>query len=109
MVPVMVIGCPYGDGLALNVTWPILGAVPSAGLTVRAKAWLALPTVLLAVSEIVYTPETLGSGVPARVAVPFPKSVRLTPVGSDEAVIVGSGEPYRVVIGKEKGKPALTE
>ena len=51
--------------------------------TVRVKDWVALgDTPLAAVMVIAYDPRVPAAGVPARVAVPSPLSVKVTPVGS---------------------------
>ena len=46
---------------------------------VSVKVWVAVPTVLVAVTERSNTPATVG--VPARVAVPLAPATKLTPAG----------------------------
>ena len=50
--------------------------------TVRTKLCVAVPAELLAVIVSVYVPWLPAAGVPARVAVPSPLSVNVTPDGS---------------------------
>ena len=68
--------------------WPAVKVVPAglvirhaAALTVRVKFWVASGvTPFVAVMVNLYVPPVVG--VPASVAVPFPLSVNVTPVGS---------------------------
>src|ERR1700722_15276492 len=69
---------------------------PGAASTVRVNDWVAgLPTELLAVIVMGETPLLPTAGVPARVAVPLPLLVRLTPLGKlpDSVMLAGVGRP----------------
>jgi hypothetical protein len=83
-----------------------------AVVTVRVKDWVALlPIPLAAVMVIGYVPLVPAAAVPARVAVPLPLSVKVTPDGSvPDSVMAGVGLPV-VVTWKLKGvrMPVLVE
>jgi len=64
------------------------------------KLWLAgLPIPLLAVKVRVYVPPLPDAGVPPSVAVPFPLSLKVTPLGSTPASVrVAVGAPVVVTV-----------
>jgi hypothetical protein len=84
------------------LTVPVVaGILASAGalVTVRVKAWVAVPAVLLAVKVSGYRPAAPGLGVPARVAVPSRLPVNVTPEGSRPfLVIAGAGDPLALTV-----------
>src|SRR6185503_1757480 len=64
-----------------NVVWSAL-VIDGSSVTVSVKLWVAFGGMpLLAVIVIGYDPPVPAAGVPARVAVPSPLSVKLTPDG----------------------------
>jgi hypothetical protein len=68
-------------------------------VTVRVKAWVAVPVLFLAVRVSGYIPAAAFAGVPQIVAVPSPLSANLTPDGSPPAlVILGTGSPVVVTV-----------
>jgi hypothetical protein len=69
-------------------------------LTVSVKLWLAgVPTPLLAVKVREYVPPVPDAGVPLSVAVPFPLSLNVTPLGSaPDSVSEGVGVPVVVTV-----------
>jgi hypothetical protein len=76
----------------------MVGAAPS----IRRKLWVALlPEVLWAVMVKRTSPASLLAGVPLRVAVPLPLSLKVTPLGKKpDSVRLGAGNPV-VVTRKE--------
>lgn len=57
-----------------------------------ASVWLDVPSGLVAVIVIVYSPPVPASGVPAMLPVPLPLSVKLSPPGRPPACVSpGSG------------------
>jgi hypothetical protein len=79
----------------------VAGILASTGalVTVRLKAWVAVPAVLVAVKVSGYRPAAAGLGVPARAAVPSPLPVNATPEGSrPSTVIAGAGEPLALTV-----------
>ena len=67
---------------AVHVVWSAL-VIPGAWLTVRVKLWVASGlTPFVAVMVNGYVPLEPAAGVPARVAVPSPLSLNLTPDGT---------------------------
>jgi hypothetical protein len=98
-----------GNPVALNVKVPAVPAVKvvegadvMAGgwSTVRVKLWVAgEPTPLVAVMVMGYVPPVPLAGVPARVAVPLPLSVKVTPVGSvPDSPSDAAGNPVAVTV-----------
>src|SRR5262245_34939936 len=77
-----------------------------APVTVSVKLWTAgAPAPLDAVKTSGKTPPALPSGVPARVAVPLPLSVKLTPAGSaPPRAMDGLGNPVVATV-KEAASP----
>lgn len=74
----------------------MVGAVPAA-VTVSVKDWVTLPAELVAVMVMEKVP--LVVGVPARVAVPYPESVKMTPVGRVPVSLrLGVGVPVVVTV-----------
>lgn len=70
---------------------------PSGHLTVKVKAWVAVPELLVAVMVKVVTPAALG--VPEIVALPLPLLVKVIPAGSDPVLpSVGTGYPVAVTV-----------
>src|ERR1700733_4915065 len=68
-----------------------------ARVTVRVNAWVAVPSLFLAVRVSGYTPAAAFLGIPEIVAVPSLLSMNLTPEGSRPVlVIVGAGSPVVV-------------
>src|SRR5215472_4438532 len=56
--------------------------ITGAVFTVSVKAWAAgVPTPLVAVKVMLYVPRLPAAGVPLSVPVPFPLSVKVTPLG----------------------------
>src|ERR1700722_6045588 len=79
----------------------VAGILASAGalVTVRVKAWVAVPAVLLAVNVSGYWPAAPWLGVPARAAVPSRPPVNVTPGGSCPfMVIVAAGDPLALTV-----------
>src|SRR5207245_5127650 len=74
--------------------------ITGAVFTVRVKLWVAgVPTVLLAVNVMGYIAAVPAAGVPLSVPVPFPLSVKVTPLGSAPvSVRVGVGVPVVVTV-----------
>jgi hypothetical protein len=66
--------------------------------TVNVKVCVAsVPIPLWALTVIVYVPPVPAPGVPLRVAVPFPLSVKATPIGSvPDSLRLGAGKPVVV-------------
>ena len=80
----------------MNVT---ASALVMAGpwLTVRTKDWVAIPLPLEAVNMRSYVPAVAAAGVPDKVAVPLPLSVKCTPLGSAPLCdTTGAGKPLVV-------------
>jgi hypothetical protein len=80
-----------------------------AWLTVRVNCCggLVVPAELLAVMVKGYVPPAPGAGVPVRVAVPLPLSLKVTPAGSvPDSDRVGAGNPV-VVTWKDPGGGAV--
>ena len=85
------------DAMTMNFSGMILGpesaaafeviafSLVNSGLlyTVRVNFCVRLLTEFFAVKVNTYTPPALGDGVPVSLAVPFPWSLKKTPVGSD--------------------------
>jgi hypothetical protein len=85
------------------VTVAVVGCTPMVkslgGETVRVKPWLAGLPAPVAVMVIGYELFEPAAGVPARVAVPFPLSVSVTPVGKAPVwVMAGAGDPVVVTV-----------
>src|SRR5439155_20112397 len=82
--------------------------IAGAWFTLRVKLWLAgLPMPLLAVIVREYVPPFPGATVPLSVAVPFPLSTNVTPLGSTPvAVSDGVGVPVAVTV-KLPAVPAI--
>src|SRR5689334_19621739 len=79
-----------------------------AWFTVRVNDWVASgETPLLAVMVIGNDPPVVA--VPARVAVPSPLSVNVTPLGSDPVlvIVVAAGTPGTVVTVNESATPVV--
>jgi len=117
--PLFVKVTPLGrapDSLSAGVGNPVvvtvkLPAVPTANVvlfalviagawfTVNVKLWVAaVPTPLLAVIVSEYVPP-VPVGVPLRVAVPFPLSVKVTPLGRvPDSLSAGVGDPVVVTV-----------
>ena len=87
----------------------VLLALVIAGtwFTVRVKLWLAAaPTPFLAVIVSEYVPAVPDAGAPFSVAVPFPLSTNVTPLGSAPvSVRDGVGVPVVVTVKKLSGEP----
>jgi hypothetical protein len=98
-----------GDPVVVTVKLP---AVPTVNVVLLALvidgAWFivnvklcvaAVPTPLLAVIVSVYVPPLPDAGVPLSVAVPFPLSLNVTPLGSvPVSANVGVGDPVAVTV-----------
>jgi hypothetical protein len=80
------------------VVFPLV--IAGAWFTVSVKLWLAgLPTPLLAVKVSTYVPPLPAAGIPLSVAVPFPLSLNVTPLGNvPVSVSVGVGAPVVVTV-----------
>ena len=78
----------------------VIAGADCAVFTVRVKPWLAdVPTPLLAVMVREYVPPLPDAGVPLSIAVPFPLSTNVTPLGSAPvSVRVGVGDPVVVTV-----------
>ncbi len=91
---------------AVDAVLVMVGAVPA--LTIRVKLWTSfggLPFEAVNVSP--YTPFVAAAGVPARVPVPLPLSMYVTPVGSaPDSPIEGVGTPAVVTV-KEPATPTV--
>ena len=98
-----------GEPVAVTVNVPadpVVNVVDAADVmagawsTVRTKFWLTDgPTPLAAVMVMGYVPSVPVAGVPDRVAVPFPLSTNVTPVGSGPlSPMAGVGEPVVVTV-----------
>jgi len=76
--------------------------------TVRVKLWLAgVPTPLMAVNVTGYVPTVPAAGVPLSIPVPFPLSLKVTPLGSKlVSVREGVGVPV-IVIENVPGVPTI--
>ena len=99
-----------GVGVPLVVTvkvngWPAMAVaepalvIASPLLIVRTKLWVAVPTKFAAAMVSVYVPWLPAAGVPDRVAVPLPLSLKVTPGGSaglESSVIAAVGKPVVV-------------
>jgi len=81
----------------VNVVLLVL-VMTGAVFTVKVKLWLAgVPTPLLAVKVMGYVPTVPAAGVPLSVPVPFPLSLKVTPLGSvPVSVREGVGAPVVV-------------
>jgi hypothetical protein len=78
-----------------------VAALVTAGawFTVNVKVWVAVWTPFAAVNVNGYVPPEFAAGVPARVAVPPPLSVKLTPAGSVPLKLsAGAGTPTAVIV-----------
>ena len=81
-------------------------AGPVGHLTVRVKAWAAVPEPLVAVMVKVVAPAALG--IPQIRALPLPRAVKATPAGSEPVLPrVGSGYPVAVTV-KSNNVPCVT-
>jgi hypothetical protein len=81
--------------------------IAGAWFTVRVKLWWAgAPTPLLAVIVRGYVPAVPDAAAPFSVAVPFPLSTNVTPLGSAPvSVSDGVGVPVVVTVRKLSGEP----
>ena len=72
--------------------------IVGASSTVSVKPWLAAePTPLPAINVMGYVLPVPVAGIPPKVPVPFPLSVKVTPLGSGpDSVRLGAGEPVAV-------------
>src|SRR5437879_1209932 len=97
-VTVNVPGVPTVNVVLLPLV--ITGAV----FTVSVKLWLAgVPTPLLAVNVMGYMAAVPDAGVPFSVPVPFPLSVKVTPLGSGPASTrAGGGKPVVITVNDAK-------
>jgi len=89
----------------------VLGALEIAGaeFTVNVKVCVAELTLFVAFSVSEYVPRVPDAGVPASVAVPFPLSVKVTPVGNAPvSVKAGTGKPVVVTV-KDPAAPSAKE
>jgi len=82
--------------------------ITGAVFTVSMKLWLTgEPTPLVAVNVMVDVPLVPDAGVPLSVPVPFPLSVKVTPLGSvPDSLSVGLGNPVVVTV-KLPGAPTV--
>jgi hypothetical protein len=82
----------------------VIAGLEAVAVTVSVNDWMTgLPTPLDAVIVIGYLPRVPSLAVPFILAVPFPLSVKVTPVGSAPfSVSAGVGAPVVVTV-KEKG------
>jgi hypothetical protein len=92
--------------LAVNVGSAELVIAGAPLTTVRVSAWEAVPVPLSAVRSRVYVPTSDVAGVPERVAVPLPLSVKVKPAGSPFCPIDGAGYPVVVTL-KLNGMPVV--
>ena len=75
-------------------------------MTVRVKFCVGLPALLVAVNVRLKVPATVG--VPPSVAVPFPLSVKVTPLGrAPDSLRVGVGKPPVVVTLNDSAVPTV--
>ncbi len=83
----------------VKVVLPAL-VITGAVFTVRVKLCVAgVPTVLLAVNVMGYMAAVPDAGVPLSVPVPFPLSVKVTPVGSAPVSTKdGTGKPVVITV-----------
>jgi len=111
---------PVSDSVGVGVPVVVTAKVPNAPtvnvavlalviagawFTFNVKLWLAgVPTPLLAVIVRGYVPPV--AGVPLNVAVPFPLSTNVTPLGSAPvSVSDGVGDPVAVTVKKPSPDP----